>query len=130
MTVGRSSSPTHQQGAQAEDHAICFLQAQGYAVIAQNFHVRAGEIDIIMQKNKLLVFVEVRQRKVNSLVSAQESITVAKQRKIIKTAQAFLQQHPQYADCDCRFDVMAYAGQPDSADYLPDWIQSAFDAEC
>lgn len=128
MTVGRSTSPTHQQGAHAEEQALGFLQAQGYTVIAQNFHGRSGEIDIIVQRNNLLVFVEVRQRKANSLISAQESITVAKQRKIIKTAQAFLQQYPQYAHCDCRFDVMAYAGQPDVAN-PPDWIQSAFEAE-
>ncbi|RYZ97535.1 MAG: YraN family protein, partial [Moraxellaceae bacterium] len=124
-----SSSPTHQQGALAEEHAVRFLQAQGYIVVAQNFHGAVGEIDIIAQKNNLLVFVEVRQRKAKSMVSAQESITAAKRRKIIKTAQGFLQQHSEYDDYDCRFDVMAYIGAPTLDTDQPEWIQAAFDAE-
>lgn len=107
MPVGRSSSPTHQQGAKAEDAAAIFMQQQGYQLIAQNFNTRFGEIDLIVERANQLVFVEVRQRKANSLVSALESITMAKQRKIIRAAQGFLQQHPQYQQHSCRFDVIA-----------------------
>ena len=145
MPVGRSSSPTHQQGAQAEDAAASFLQQQGYQLVAQNFNTRFGEIDLIVQHAQQLVFVEVRQRKVNSLVSALESITLAKQRKIIKAAQGFLQQHQQYHNHDCRFDVIALTSksvhcckkQPDLAQFTEqdisvpfelEWIQAAFDA--
>ncbi|RYY78732.1 MAG: YraN family protein [Moraxellaceae bacterium] len=119
MPVGRSSSPTHQQGAKAEDAAAVFMQAQGYQLVAQNFNTRLGEIDLIVQRGDplQLVFVEVRQRKVNALVSAAESITLAKQRKIMRAAQVFLQQHPQYRNHDCRFDVIAYTSALNSVSY-------------
>lgn len=144
MPVGRSSSPTHQQGAQAEDAAASFLQQQGYQLVAQNFNTRFGEIDLIVQRTQQLVFVEVRQRKANSLVSALESITLAKQRKIIRAAQGFLQQHQQYYNHDCRFDVIALTSKPipffkkqpalaqstEPSAPVPfelEWIQAAFD---
>ncbi|WP_026470997.1 YraN family protein [Alkanindiges illinoisensis] len=145
MPVGRSSSTTHQQGAQAEDAAASFLQQQGYQLVAQNFNTRFGEIDLIVQRADQLVFVEVRQRKANSLVSALESITLAKQRKIIRAAQGFLQQHQQYYNNDCRFDVIALTSKPvPSSKKQPvlakaaghsapvpfelEWIQAAFDS--
>lgn len=117
MPVGRSSSPTHQQGAKAEDAAAVFMQQQGYQLVAQNFNTRLGEIDLIVQRGDplQLVFVEVRQRKANAMVSAAESITLAKQRKIMRAAQVFLQQHPQYRHHDCRFDVIAYTSTLTSA---------------
>lgn len=145
MPVGRSSSPTHQQGAKAEDAAAIFMQQQGYQLVAQNFNTRFGEIDLIVQRVNQLVFVEVRQRKANSLVSALESITVAKQRKIIKAAQGFLQQHPQYHNHNCRFDVIACTspikpatnlqltldpalGQAELQAMQLEWIQAAFES--
>ena len=117
MPVGRSSSPTHQQGAKAEDAAAVFMQEQGYQLVAQNFNTRLGEIDLIVQHSDRLqlVFVEVRQRKANALVSASESLTLAKQRKLMRAAQVFLQQHPQYRHHDCRFDVIAYTSTLTSA---------------
>lgn len=129
MPVGRSSSPTHQLGAKAEEAAAIFMQQQGYQLVAQNFNSRLGEIDLIVQRGRQLVFVEVRQRKANSLVSALESITLAKQRRIIKTAMIFLQQHRQYHKHDCRFDVIAMTASAVTgpADALQlEWIQAAF----
>lgn len=140
MPIGRSRSPTHQQGAKAEDAAAVFMQQQGYLLVAQNFNSRCGEIDLIVRGGNQLVFVEVRQRKANSLVSALESITPAKQRKIIKAAQVFLQQHQQFQHHDCRFDVIAYTTskltdvqsvtlRQSSSDSLQmEWIQAAFNS--
>jgi putative endonuclease len=134
LTVGRSSSPTHQAGAAAEDAAMHFLQQQGFQLLAQNYHTPYGELDIVVRQQQLLVFAEVRLRKAGALVSAQQSVTPRKQQKIIQSAQYFLQQFPAYQDCDCRFDVMAL--QPQAAPalnaypgYQVDWVQAAFYAE-
>lgn len=130
MTVGRSSSPTHQKGSAAEDAALLFLQQQGFAVLAQNYHTPYGELDIVAQQQQLLLFVEVRLRKAGALVSAAESVTPRKQQKIIQSAQHFLQQHAGCAACDCRFDVLALTPQHMPAgSYALDWIQAAFQAE-
>lgn len=130
MTVGRSSSPTHQKGSAAEDAALFFLQQRGFVVLAQNYHTPYGELDIVAQRQQLLLFVEVRLRKAGALVSAAESVTLRKQQKIIQSAQHFLQQHNSYASCDCRFDVLALTPQRTPAgSYAMEWIQAAFQAE-
>ena len=128
MTVGRSTSPTHIQGAAAEDAAAAFLCHQGFELVAQNFNTPLGEIDLIVKKANTLVFVEVRQRKVKGLVSALESITVAKQRKIGRAAGIFLQQNKHYQNFDCRFDVIAYSLMSNGMRDF-DWVEAAFYVE-
>lgn len=130
MTVGRSTSPTHQIGQKAEESALQFLLDNGFQFVAQNYHCQFGEIDLVVFKSKLLVFVEVRQRRVSAFGSAAASITVSKQRKISKTAAFFLQAHPEFEFFDCRFDVIAIDVSKRLHDVVPDlnWIEGAFEA--
>lgn len=107
------TSPKQLQGSLFEQQACQFLQQQGLVLIAQNWQQpKIGELDLVMletgQAWSTLVFVEVRQRLRSSFGDAAISVTKAKQRKIIKTAKYFLQQHPEYAHFECRFDVIAY----------------------
>lgn len=125
MTMGRSSSPTHQKGAAAEEAAALFLRQNGLVCVAQNFNTRLGEIDLIMLEKSTLVFIEVRQRKANSMVSALESVTKAKQRKIACAAAIFLQQSKQYQNFNCRFDVIACTAL-ENGKHEFDWIKGAF----
>lgn len=134
MTVGRSTSPTHQIGQHAEENSLRFLQDQGFKLVKQNFHCRVGEIDLIVFKKNLLVFVEVRQRKSSVFGSAAASVTLGKQRKISKTAAFFLQSHPAFESFDCRFDVIAIDVSTrrnsiinQQISYM-NWIEGAFDA--
>ncbi|WP_410211374.1 YraN family protein [Aquirhabdus sp.] len=131
MTVGRSTSPTHTAGQYAEERALAFLKTQGFTLVVQNFHGKVGEIDLVMTKDKLLIFVEVRLRRPSRFGSAAESVTFAKQRKISKTAALFLQRFSQYESYDCRFDVVTIEGNPalqDSAmpELKIDWLEGAF----
>ena len=93
-------------GSHAEDLALQYIQQQGLAVVERNYHCRRGEIDLIMLENTTLVFVEVRYRKSAQFGGALESVNHAKQKRIIHTAQHFLQQHPP-SHFSCRFDVIA-----------------------
>lgn len=130
MTVGRSTSPTHQIGQQAEERALRFLQDQGFQLVAENFHCQFGEIDLIVSKSELIVFVEVRQRKMSVFGSAAASVTTSKQRKISQSAAIFLQSNHQFELFDCRFDVIAIDVSSrfmDEASNL-NWIEGAFDA--
>ena len=107
------TSPTQRQGSRFEQQACEFLQAQGLMLIAQNWQQpKVGELDLIMlekgQAWSTLVFIEVRQRQRSGFGDAALSVTKSKQNKIIKAARYFLQQHPQYSDYECRFDVIAY----------------------
>ena len=131
------SSPKQRQGSVFEQQACEFLQAKGLRLIAQNWQQpKVGELDLVMIETgsawSTLVFIEVRQRKRSAYGDAAISITAGKQRKVIKTAQCFLQQHPEYADYDCRFDVIAYNTvgstllKDDASDTQPEWIKGAF----
>jgi len=102
----RSKAQNVENGAGAEDAAELWLQQRGLSVVARNYRCKSGEIDRIMLEQKTLVFVEVRLRTRSDFGGAAASITPAKQQRLIKTAQLFLMQHPQFSRHACRFDVM------------------------
>ncbi|MFI8033320.1 YraN family protein [Acinetobacter sp. ABJ_C3_5] len=123
-------------GQWAEQTALAFLQSHHYVCVTKNYHSRYGEIDLIVQRQHELVFVEVKARSAGSYAEACEVISLAQQRKIIKTAQLFLQKYPKYYDFDCRFDVICFdfpqkiakTVQPDFSKlkYDQQWIEHAF----
>ena len=53
---------TTAKGLAAESQAAAYLQAKGYTLLARNFRTPHGEVDLILQHKKTLVFVEVKQR--------------------------------------------------------------------
>lgn len=72
------------------ENAVCeYLKNLNYQIIAKNFRIRGGEIDIIAIKTDELCFVEVKTRKLNSLVSGTEAVNYRKRNLIIKTAHYF-----------------------------------------
>jgi len=108
-------------GSAAEQLAADFLQQQGLTMIASNYRCKFGEIDLVMREAKTLVFIEVRLRSNPRFGNAAASITPAKQQKIARTAEHYLQQHGNSA---CRFDAVVM----DKADtHNIEWIRNAFD---
>lgn len=93
--------------------------------MARNWHCRGGELDLIMLDGSELVFVEVRYRKSLLYGGALESITPAKQQKIILAASTWLHQQPEQQQRNCRFDVLAMHGN-DQRGYSFNWLQQAF----
>lgn len=114
-------------GQETEQQALNFLQQQGLTLIARNYHCRRGEIDLIMDDQQTLVFIEVRYRKNAHFGSSTESITAAKQQKIITTAEHYLQHKVKGQIPACRFDVVAiYPSGTAQSSLQFDWIKSAF----
>jgi putative endonuclease len=107
-----------------EHVAFKYLKKNKLKKIQKNYNCKVGEIDIIMQENQTLVFVEVKYRKKDNWVSAIESVTKSKQSKIIKAAQMFLLTNKKYKDWNCRFDVVSIQGEKDDAEI--NWIKDAF----
>jgi putative endonuclease len=124
-THRKRADSTRHVGQQAEQQACRFLQRQGLHHVTSNYACRHGEIDLVMEHADTLVFVEVRYRGNSRHGSGAESITRHKQRKLIRTAEHFLQQHPAQANRPCRFDVVSIAGQAEK----PCWLQDAFCAD-
>lgn len=110
------------QGDAAERRALDHLQHQGLRLLASNYHCRAGEIDLVMRDHDYLVFVEVRQRSNPRFGGPLASVDAAKQRRLVATAQHYLQSTG--TDAPARFDVVAI-----DADNRLEWVRDAFRAD-
>lgn len=118
-----TTSIGNQMEAVAERH----LTQAGLRIVERNFRGRFGEIDLIAREGTTLVFVEVRYRRNRSFGGASVSVDFRKQRKLLATANGYLQYRK--LDCPCRFDVITIerSNQSNSCDSLNiDWIKSAF----
>ncbi|MBT2970061.1 MAG: YraN family protein [gamma proteobacterium symbiont of Ctena orbiculata] len=107
-------------GQQAEQQALDFLQRRGLKLLQRNFRCKTGEIDLVMREAETLVFVEVRYRQTNDYGRALETVTASKQRKLLATANRYLQM--KRLDSACRFDIIALNG---SGSTPIEWIKNA-----
>ena len=112
-------------GRMAENLALRYLQGQKLALLERNFRSRFGEIDLIMRENDTIIFVEVRARKTTAFLHPVESITYAKQSKIRKTSEAFMQKNTVLDRLDQRFDVVTLTGS-EARGMKIEWIKAAF----
>ena len=86
------STSTRSLGRYGEDLACKYLQAKGYKILKRNFRCRRfGEIDIVASKAEVLSFIEVKTRASLRYGMPAEAVTLAKQRKIYRVAQYYLQ---------------------------------------
>lgn len=114
-------------GQQAERLAEQHLIAHGARILARNARCKGGEIDLIAEHAGCIVFAEVRFRQHESFGGANTSITLAKQRRIVRAAQFWLQSSGSaYRTHPCRFDALLLTNL--AAPQI-NWIQAAFDAE-
>ena len=99
----------HLFGSAGEYSAADYLKKKRYKILGQNFSCRFGEIDIIAQDGKYVVFVEVKTRRNENFAQAREFVTPAKQERVIKAAMLWLQQND--VDLQPRFDVIEVVGE-------------------
>ncbi len=90
-------------GREGERRVASYLRKKGYIIVKTNYRDRFGEVDIIAENDKELVFVEVKTRTENALVSGLEAVNYSKQQRIYKTAMSFLQRIN--GEYEPRFDV-------------------------
>ena len=91
-------------GAWGEALAAEFLREKHYKIIANGYHSRFGEIDLIAQNRKFLVFVEVKLRRSAKFARAREYVDTRKQDKLRMTASIYLSQNPTHLQP--RFDII------------------------
>ncbi len=118
------NSNRHRSGQRAEELAAEYLKKKGLKLITKNYTTRLGEIDLVMQDQTMLVFVEVKYRVKSEWATAVESVTRQKQQRLIKAAKQYLQQHQSQRQPSCRFDVVAI--DFDGAENQIEWFQHAF----
>ncbi len=97
-------------GRWGESLAAAYLQKKRYTIVAANYRCRMGEVDLIAEDKKHLVFVEVKLRKSAEFARAMEFVDRKKQERIKQTALLYLAQHE--TEKPVRFDVIeVYAPQ-------------------
>ena len=111
-------------GKQAEQQALAYSQGEGLSHLASNYRSRFGEIDLIMRDKQTVIFVEVRMRASDDFGGAGASITPAKCKKIVTTAQHYLAELRETPPC--RFDVVLLGA---GASPKIEWIRNAFSAD-
>jgi len=109
------------RGKQIENKACEYLRKQGLKLVEKNYACRSGEIDLIMQDEQTLVFVEVRYRASNDYGSALDSVDQHKIKKLISAANHYIA--AKQIDQPMRFDVIGF-----DASLKPNWISNAFSA--
>jgi putative endonuclease len=93
-------------GRRGEEVAVAYLKQQGYSILVRNWRCSAGELDIVAREGETLAFVEVRTRRGDRYGTPEESITPAKQAKLVELAQTYLQEN-NLTDQNWRIDVVA-----------------------
>jgi putative endonuclease len=93
-------------GEMGERWARQYLEQNGYRIRETNYRCREGEIDIVAQDKDYLVFIEVRTKTGAAFGSPEESVTTAKQEKLVSVAMSYLQAHDDLPS-EWRIDVVA-----------------------
>lgn len=113
-------------GDAGEKAAAELLEKSGYRIVARNHRCRRGEVDLIAEKGELLVFVEVRTRATAAFGGPEETVSPAKQQRIVAAARDFLARR-RGPERGARFDVIAVVDGPRGPSLAH--FENAFDAE-
>jgi putative endonuclease len=112
-------------GQEGEAEAERYLRRKGYRIVARNLRSSLGELDLVAEDGRTLVFVEVKARRSGQFGGAIHAVHRQKQRKIIRLAAQFLAQR-HWMDRSCRFDVVLL--EPTTSAMLKvEHIQNAFE---
>ncbi|MEE9375364.1 MAG: YraN family protein [Rhizobiaceae bacterium] len=95
----------YRKGHRAEWFAAVALLLKGYRLAARRFKTPVGEVDLILRKKDLVVFVEVKARATQE--AALHSISLTAQQRISKAADWWLSQQTDASKLSWRFDVVA-----------------------
>ncbi len=83
MNIGKT-------GEIGENKVASFLRKNNFSIVKRNYVCKYGEIDIIAENDEYILFVEVKTRKQDSLVSGSEAVDVFKQNRIMLTAEDYI----------------------------------------
>ncbi|MEN9205253.1 MAG: YraN family protein [Thermostichales cyanobacterium SZTDM-1c_bins_54] len=112
-----------QVGDQGEQVVEAWLQGQGWQTLARRWRCPWGELDLVMYREPVLSFVEVKTRASGSWdQGGRLAVTGQKQQRLIRAAQAFLGTYPQWSETVCRFDVALVQGGE-----VRDYLEHAFE---
>ncbi|MCY0969016.1 YraN family protein [Chryseobacterium wangxinyae] len=92
-------------GKKAEDLAAEFLQKKGYKILTRNFRYQKAEIDIIAEKDNLIIITEVKARSTDAFMLPQEAVNKRKISLIVSAANHYLEEFNK--NLEVRFDIIS-----------------------
>jgi len=109
-------------GKEGEEIAVQFLQEKGYRILARNYRYLKAEIDIIAEKDAVVVIVEVRARSNDQIINIADTITPKKIKLLVTAAHYYMTELN--LDKEVRFDIVAIL--KNKKVFKVDHLESAF----
>jgi putative endonuclease len=119
--------PVAKLGRRGERRAAWFYRLRGFSIVGQNHRMRSGEIDLIVRRGKLLVFVEVKTRQSLTAGEGYESVDRAKQIQLVRLSDEYLAKHQHKGEV--RYDIVSlyWTGIRFVLQHFPDAFQTRSD---
>jgi putative endonuclease len=92
----------------SEQRALRHYRLRCYRILGTNVWIGGYEIDLVVRRGRRLVFVEVKSKSGDRYGDPFEMVTEEKQRRLRRAAEAWLAAHPEAAELEARFDVVAF----------------------
>ncbi|MBQ1955673.1 MAG: YraN family protein [Clostridia bacterium] len=93
-----------ERGKWGEQEAAKYLRKEGYILLAAGYRTRHGELDIIAEKDGIIVVVEVKTRSAFDFARGIDAVSPHKIRRMKSAAMAFISSRND--DRPLRFDVI------------------------
>jgi len=114
-------------GAEGERRAADHLAARGYRIVGRNVRAGGVEMDLIVRRGRLVVFVEVKTRRAGGSGSGEDAVDARKQLRLVRGAAAWIHEQPRPIG-RARFDVIVCECSRDERDWRLRHLEAAFDA--
>jgi putative endonuclease len=92
----------------SEQRALRHYRLRCYRILGTNVWIGGYEIDLVVRRGRRLAFVEVKSKNGDRYGDPFEMVTEEKQRRLRRAAKAWLAAHPEAAELEARFDVLAF----------------------
>jgi putative endonuclease len=119
----KKTDKRHNFGYHCEFMARTYLEQQGYLILETNWRSGHKEIDIIAKDGEMLVIVEVKARKNEDFMFAENAVDEKKIRNLIRAAHNYILQKG--LECDTRFDIITLV-LDNNGEYKLNHIKDAF----
>jgi putative endonuclease len=113
-------------GKEAENLAAEYLLKNEYKILVRNFRFKKNEVDIIAEKDNLIIVVEVKARSTDFFILPQEAVTKSKIKAIVLAANHFMEEFNK--NQEVRFDIISVLPDENKILQITEHIENAFEA--
>ncbi len=116
--------PRRALGTRGETAVAHWYEAQGYRVVDRNWRCREGELDLVLERARVVVFCEVKTRRSDRFGAPVEAITRRKRQRLRILAAKWLDERRAVVR-ELRFDVASVMPGPDG-NFTIEVLEGAF----